>query len=469
MAPKTRHKRRGKPQGRPPERRLADDLKRHQLAHEVIPELIASAEIFLESFPRIARRRSVDRILQLSSLAGDVLAWTALGAPRDQNESPVRCFAASCFLDTDPHRMSWVALTMAGMGPEIRTYVREFAATAVDRPQLRPTPDLLGAEPDSVVAEVQAMAERLRAREATSADGLRLGRQLILSAIALDPVLSESGELGNATAAGAFSLLEGSLLADGLGDTDRFLSPLEAMADAVPHLIEHAAEHLEGSDDEDEDEEEDDEDDDEQEEDDDESLLTLEDGLDAVDARLMQTDQAGEGADLALQLACLLLIHGYRRAHWLPPAFESRVRAAGDALMAPALSDPDDDDGIQPRLACSQAAGLLEAEVPSRPPSDDPVEIRLTELDDQIEAVRELVDADRLVDGVGGVLTLIGAAVQTLHVGLRLGHEDADQLRRMAAALGLLDPLALADFPELRAVAAASLRELARSPVTVPY
>ena len=43
-----------------------------------------------------------------------------------------------------------------------------------------------------------------------------------------------------------------------------------------------------------------------------------------------------------------------------------------------------------------------------------------------------------------------------------LGRQDTDTWRRMAAALGTLDPLALADLPEARAAAAQALRDLAR-------
>jgi hypothetical protein len=73
------------------------------------------------------------------------------------------------------------------------------------------------------------------------------------------------------------------------------------------------------------------------------------------------------------------------------------------------------------------------------------------------------VAEEDLVEEVGGALALIGGAAQTLRAGVGLGHQDADKQRRMAAALGVLDPLALADLPEVRAMAALALRELARS------
>jgi hypothetical protein len=467
MAPRTRHKRRGQPQGRRPEQRLADDLKRHQLAREIVPELVESAEYFLDTFPQIVRRRSIDRILSLSRLASDILTWTALGAARDENQLPARCFAASCFLDTNPHRMSWVALTMVGTGAEVRTYVREFASHASRRPTIPPTPDLLNQDLDAVVADVRTMVERLRSGEATSADGRRLGRQLILSAIALDPVMVEAGELGNFAAVGAFSLLEGALLTDGVEDAVRLVSPMEAMADAIPHLIEHAAEHLEGEQHDEEDEDEDEDDDEDGEEldggdEDEEGGVDLEDALDAVDDRLKVTEEATEGATLAFQVACVLLIHSVRRVHWLPPAFEARVQAAGDTLMAGESSDAEEDDPLV-ALTCEQAAALLEADVPSQPRAAQSAETQLTELDGLVDAIRELAGTDALVDGHVGALSLIGAAAQVLQVGLRLGPEDADLRGRMAAGLGALDPLALADFPELRAGAARTLRELARS------
>src|SRR5262249_57598420 len=77
-------------------------------------------------------------------------------------------------------------------------------------------------------------------------------------------------------------------------------------------------------------------------------------------------------------------------------------------------------------------------------------------------AMRDVAD-EQLVDEMAGALALIGGAAQTLRAGVILGHQEPDKQRRMAAALGALDPLALADLPEVRAAGARTLRELARS------
>ncbi len=96
MPPKARRTRGRRAQGRRAPQRLDQDLKRHQLARTITPQLVAAAERFLDHFPRIVQRRARDRIGFLADLASDVLAWTALGAPRDESHLPLRCFAASC-------------------------------------------------------------------------------------------------------------------------------------------------------------------------------------------------------------------------------------------------------------------------------------------------------------------------------------------------------------------------------------
>ena len=475
MAPKRNRNRHGQARGRTAPRRLDDDLKRHQLAHLLVPDLVEATERFLDRFPRITRRRAADRIVSLDHLASDILAWTALGASRDGDQLPARCFASSCLLDSDPHRISWQALAMSGMETEVRTCVRAFASDAPEVPSGRLDFESLREEADSVLDEVRVFGERLRGREATSADGLRLGRQLLGAALALDPEVAENGVVGNLTGAAALGLLSWSLPTDHPGDRLRLAAWLEQMATALPSLVDHAAAHLE--DDGDEYETEADEatgagNDEELEEDDArvEELFPLDDVLAAFDVRLSETEDASEGADLAFQVACALLIHGVNALRHLPLTFEARVRAiaAGDALMSDAREEgatPSPEDAeARARLeaAYSRAAALLEADVAEQPLAAEPVEVRLSELDELVEAMQEVAD-NELVDELAGALALIGGASQTLRVGIRLGHQDADTGRRMAAALGTLDPLALADLAEARAGAARTLRELAGS------
>jgi hypothetical protein len=244
------------------------------------------------------------------------------------------------------------------------------------------------------------------------------------------------------------------------------------MATALPGLVEHAAAHLE---DDDEDELEDGEatvafDDDELEQDDEDDEFSLDDALTTLDARLRVTDEAGEGADVAFQVAAVLLIQGVPALSRLQPTSGVTVRAiaASGALMSTAggerETDPFDFGEAGPPIetAYSQAAALLEADVPAQPQAAEPVEERLSNLDELVGAMQEVADED-LVEELAGALALIGGATQTLRAGVGLGHQDADTQRRMAAALGTLDPLALADLPDLRAAAAQTLRKLARS------
>jgi len=472
MAPKPRRNRRGRGRGRPAPPRLEYDLRRHQLAREVIPQLVELIERFLDFFPRIAHRRVADRIFFLSDLASDILAWTALGAPRDESQLHVRCFAASCLLDDDPHRISWETLAASGIGAEVTTYVRALASKTGELPSTKPDPELGREEPDFVVDELRAFTERLRAHQASSGDGLRVSRQLLSTAIVLDAVLAGDGAAGNLTAIGAFGLLERTLPTADLGDRLQLAAILEDLARVIPSLVEHAASHLE---DDDEDELEDDDamaalDDAELEEDNEDDAFSLDDVLAPLDARLRFTEEASEGADVAFLVAGALLIQGVRVLGQLPSTFAARVRAiaAADALLSTSGRERSTgpvevaEDGAAIKTAYSQAASLLEADVPEQPPAWEPAELVLSRLDRLVAAMRDVAD-EQLVDEMAGALALIGGAAQTLRAGVILGHQEPDKQRRMAAALGALDPLALADLPEVRAAGARTLRELARS------
>ena len=483
MAPKPRSNRRGRARaGQPAPRRLEDDLKRHQLARDVIPQLVEATEWFLDDFPQVARRRVPDRIVLLGDLASDVLAWTALGAPRDENRLPVRCFAAGCLLDSDPHTISWQTLAMSGIAGEVTAYMRAFASEVTELPSVRPDHEWLHREAPPMLDEVRAFMDRLGARQATSADGLRLGGQLLGAAIALDPVLAEHGVVGNLTAAGAFGLLERTLLTDDHEGRLELAAIIEELARAVPGLVEHAAAHLE---DDDEEEFEDDrttvtyfdeklgqdnEAQDNEAEDDGDVEFSLDDALTVLDERLRLTEEAGEAADVAFHVACALLIQGVNvLLGRLPATSGTRVRAiaAGDALMPLAGGEQGTayEVGRGAALlepAYSRAAALLEADLPGPPPAAEPPEATLSQLDELLSAMQDVAEED-LVEELAGALALIGGAALTLRAGVGLGHQDADTQLRMAAALGVLDPLALADLPEVRAAAAQALRELAGS------
>jgi hypothetical protein len=326
-----------------------------------------------------------------------------------------------------------------------------------------------------VTDEVRAFLERLRAHQATSADGLRVGRQLLGSGIALDPGLADAGVVGNLAAAGAFGLLERTLLTDDLEGRLELAAIMEDLASALPGLVEHAAAHL---DDDDQDELEDgrataasyDEELGQEEGEDDEDVgFSLEDALTVLDARLRMTEEASEAADVAFQTTGGLLIQGVKVLLQLPVTSAARVRAiaAADALLSPAGRQPGTTyevvgDAALLDMAYSRAAALLEADLPEPPQAAEPLEVTMSELDGLLSAMQDVAE-HHLVEEVAGALALIGGAAQTLRAGVGLGHQDADTQRRMAAALGTLDPLALADLPDLRAAAAQTLRKLARS------
>jgi len=375
-------------------------------------------------------------------------------------------------LDDDPHRISWETLAATGIGAEVTTYVGALASKAGELPSTQPDPALAREEADLVVDELRTFTERLRAHQAASGDGLRVSRQLLSSAIALDPVLAEDGVAGNLTAIGAFGLLERTLPTDDLRDRLRLAAILEDLARAIPSLVEHARSHLE---DHDEDALEDDEamaalDDEELEEDNGDDGFSLDDVLAPLDARLRLTEETSEGADVAFLVAGALLIQGVRVLGQLPSTFAAGVRAiaAADALLSTSGRERSTgpvevaEDGAAVQTAYSQAAALLEADVPEQPPAREPAELVLSRLDRLVAAMRDVAD-EQLVDEMAGALALIGGAAQTLRAGVILGHQEPDKQRRMAAALGALDPLALVDLPEVRAAGARTLRELARS------
>lgn len=454
----SRPKRGRRLRNRPAPRRLEDDLRRHQLAHEVRPELVEVAGWFLVDFPRVAARRVVDRIMMLSDLASAVLAWTALGAPRDEQQIPASAFAASCLLDTDPHEICWRALALSGVGREVQTHLRETAVRAAGLPTARPDPERLREDLGSILDQVRTFAQQLRLEQATSAEGLRLGRQLLGALMALDSLEAEDGEFGNLRTIAAVGLLERTLPTD---DEDIRLEVEGLMRElerSLPRLVQHAAEHLEDEEDdlggeaEDEDEEEDDE-------------VDLEDALAAVNARLRVTEDPGDGADVAYALACSLLVASFEGLAALPPSFEARKRviAAGIALLPAAdhvrstISFEDDGD-TAPEITFRKAAGLLEVDLGGEP-SLDAADALLGHLDGVVYAMQELVDRE-LVEDPAAALALYAASAQVLRIALQLGHREPEVQDQMAAGLGTLDPLALADLPEARAVAAQALREL---------
>lgn len=448
---RTKPKRRG---GQAP-RRLSDDLQRHQIARDVAPQVVESIEEFLTETSRLARRRIFDRIVAHTQLASDILAWTALMAPRDERRLGARCFAAACFVVSDPHRLAWVVLASSGVDSEVRAYVRS-AAAEVDGPDVAiqggPAPgDTAGPVPD----EVQALGERLSSGQAAWDDGLRVGELLLDAATRLDLDNSPDGDLGSPFAPGAFWLLERRAPGSALAIGPALHTLLTGMEQAVPDIVAHAAAHLEEGPVPDEDEVDDAWDDEEEEEGPD-----LEDILPAFDMRLRTTEDAAEGASLAHDLAAAFLAQSLTIE---TQAADLDVRSA--CATAALVADAELPDLGELRATYLSAAALLGADLELPPTEQDEadeaerVEEDLALLDMLVGTISELADSDLITEPAGG-LALLGAAGQALQAGLRLGHPDPRQQQQMAAALGLLDPLALVVMPEAREGAAARLREL---------
>jgi hypothetical protein len=135
----------------------------------------------------------------------------------------------------------------------------------------------------------------------------------------------------------------------------------------------------------------------------------------------------------------------------LPPAEPGRETAPAEV----------DEGGALLETAYSRAAALMEADLPGPPQAAVPPEVSLSQLDWLLGAMQDVAEED-LGEELAGALALIGGAAHTLWAGVGLGHHEADTQRRMAAAPGMLDPLALGDFPEVRAAAAEALRKRAR-------
>jgi hypothetical protein len=351
-------------------------------------------------------------------------------------------------------------LALSGMEAEVRIQLRESASTVAD---LQTTDiDLESSGVGAVVDQVRAFRERLQAQEATSADGRQLGKLLVVSAIALDAARAEDGAVGAVIPLGALAILEQALPTADRVARSRVANALRLMAGELPGLIEHAEADFEYDA-----AHESEEPDEEPEEEDEEGEFVLDERISDLDLRLSVTEEAGEAADVAYELAIALLVQGLEAMGAHPYAYghQSRAMAAAHALMSTGASDNETfrrDAGAAAILtddAYGRAVALLEADVPRQPPAPESAEVLLPEFDSVLDAMRDVANSE-LVDELGGGLALVSGAAQVLWLGVLLNHEDADLRRRMAAALGTLDPLALASLPEARALAIDGLREL---------
>src|SRR5262249_57761807 len=113
--------------------------------------------------------------------------------------------------------------------------------------------------------------------------------------------------------------------------------------------------------------------------------------------RLRFREEASEGADVAFLVAGALLIQGVHVLGQLQSTFAARVRAmaAADALLSAAGRESSTgsveaaEGGAAVQTAYSQAAALLEADVPGQPPAPEPAELVLSRLGKLVPAVQD--------------------------------------------------------------------------------
>jgi hypothetical protein len=108
-----------------------------------------------------------------------------------------------------------------------------------------------------------------------------------------------------------------------------------------------------------------------------------------------------------------------------------------------------------------RTAGWLEAGLPAIAPAvSDPLE-HLSRLDQLIESAIDACESEGIGDDLSASLGLAVLAAEVLQVGVELNAGSPDVREALARALGALDPLPLAPYPELRHRAGAQLKELA--------
>lgn len=201
------------------------------------------------------------------------------------------------------------------------------------------------------------------------------------------------------------------------------------------------------------------------EDDDEESELPLGRTLRALDRRLRVTDDPAEGAGLAYGLGCLLLVAAASGLSDdpVPLGLADRVRAAS-WVAARGVDEPPDDleragEELHVAPALQRAAALLTVDQPPVPDPESTTEEQLRRLDQLVEHCGhpDVFPSECVVaDG----LAYAAAATEALHVGAALS-AAAGVPCDFAGALAVLDPSALAAYPELRAQAAAQLRDAA--------
>lgn len=454
--------------------RLSQDLQRFQMARDCAPGLVESIEVFVDRFPRIARRRWVDRIDLTMGMAADILAWSALGTGRDESaDLPERCFAASSLI-YDPHRLAWQALAASGLGQEVNAYIARVAENVAELPPLDLGTERLRQAAGSFMDLITGFRDRLSSGDATSAEGRELGELLLLASIAQDPEEALADLHPSLRPAAALTLLLGgapSTDPEVLVTMDEILAELavdfsELLSHTLSHLETEELEEVEGEaagTEEGDDEEELEEGPyaELQGEDGEETSLYPE--LEAIDGLLGMTDDPADGARLATATAAALLAQA-RIALTIAeelPIWERAAAAAGVLIAGDPEEELDEEDLTVAGPWYGRTAALLAAELPEAATEEESSDDRLTRLDGLLAAMQAMGSDDYVEEEPAGALGLIGGASEALRIGVGLAPESGTR-NRLAAAAAVLDPLALSDLAtEVRTGAADILRQLA--------
>ncbi|HEX4214431.1 MAG TPA: hypothetical protein VIA06_14035 [Candidatus Dormibacteraeota bacterium] len=459
--------------------RLNQDLQRFQMARDCVPGLIQSIDVFVDRFPRTARRRWVDRIDLTMGMAADILAWSGLGTGREEtSDLPERSLAASSLI-YDPHRLAWQALAGSGLGLEVNAYIARVAESVDELPPLDLGAERLQEASGSFMGALAAFRERLVGTEATSAEGRELGELLLLASIAQDPEEALTDLHPSLRPAASLTLLLGGAPSSNpevLVTMDEILAELavdfsELLSHTLSHLETEEIEEAEaeaGVEAEAEAEAEDDGELEEgpyaeAEEEEEEDEVSLYPELEAIDGLLGMTDDPADGARLATATAAALLAQA-RIALTIAeelPVWERAAAAAGVLIAGDPEEELDDEDLAVAAPWYERTAAMLAAELPETAADEESDDDHLTRLDGLLAAMQAMGSEDDVEEEPAGALGLLGAASEALRIGVSLAGETGSR-NRLAAALAVLDPLALADREaEVRTGAAGILRDLA--------
>ena len=472
-----RKKRSGRGGQRPasPPPALENELLRRQLARDERDDLLESLDWLLGYYPKVAQRRGADRQAAMEGVGGALLGWAALIAERGEDRLPERLFAASCLL-TSPCDAWWAGLVVSGLQGEVRSQVERRGKLAMELDSKETDHARLERARTQAPLLVERVREVIGDRTVAAADVVPVAGEMLLAAVA-EPAAQDLTWEASGRSLAALWLLEADLPAADEVVRTAVSEELAEFRAAFPSMLDHARSHVEdpavhpapsrpwAHDDVDGVEQ-----DDELSDDEDDSEEHLADGLAIIDHQLSVTDDPGAAVELAEMAAGLMVTTA---GAWLS-SWDAHMDAAcrllaahlalrpGDEWDAASVDVFPDEARELMRAHLVRAAEWLEADIsPSVPTAADPSEL-LERLDELIQTVKDEAESeDASEDSLTSSLGLAVVAAEVLRVGLQLNAGRPDHRDAIARGLGVLDPVALAAYPERRVRAGAELRELA--------